>query len=73
MRGFRRLRRRARRFPPQPRLGVREAFFDWLDPELRDPLVAIYTQHFAREPRGQHIGIYERSRTLTLQATSALH
>jgi hypothetical protein len=69
---FRRLQRRARRQPRQSPIGVREAFFDWLDPDLRDRLVAIYTQQFPREPQSEHAAIFERSRTLTLQATSAL-
>jgi hypothetical protein len=38
-------------------------------PELRDSLIRIYTRHFAREPRRQHFGEYERSRALTLRAT----
>jgi hypothetical protein len=72
LRGFRRLRRLARRSPKQPRLGVKEAFFDWLDPQLRDRLIAIYTDHFPREPRRHHFGTYERSRALALRATSSL-
>jgi hypothetical protein len=72
LRDFRRLRLRARRFPRQPRLGVKEAFFDWLDPDLRDPLITIYARHFPREPRRDHFGFYERSRALTLRATSSL-
>jgi hypothetical protein len=72
LRDFHRLRRRARRFPKQPRLGVKEAFFDWLDPDLQDSLIAIYTRHFSREPRRSHFGIFERSRALTLRAASAL-
>jgi hypothetical protein len=62
----------ARQAPRHRRLGVREAFFDWLDPELRDSLVGIYTHHFSREPRTEHLGEYERSRALTLRATSFL-
>jgi hypothetical protein len=72
LRGFRRLRERARMFPRPPRMGVREAFFDWLDPELRDRLVAIYTHHFPREPHNQHLGIHERSRALSFRAVSSL-
>jgi len=62
----------AEQCPRQRRAGVREAFFDWLDPELRDSLVRIYTRHFSREPRRKHFGEYERSRALTLRATSLL-
>jgi hypothetical protein len=66
---FYRLQLLARRAPRYRRPGVREAFFDWLDPELRDSLVRIYTHHFSREPRREHFGEYERSRALTLRAT----
>jgi hypothetical protein len=52
--------------------GAREAFFDWLDPELRDSLIGIYTGYFLREPRREHFGEYERSQALTLRATSFL-
>ena len=70
---FYRLQLLARQAPRHRRAGVREAFFDWLDPELRDALVAIYTHHFPREPRREHFAEYERSRALTLRATSFLH
>lgn len=69
---FRRLRRRARRAPAPPPIGVREAFCDWLDPDLRDRLMAIYRHHFAMEPRRAHLAVFERSRMLTERATSAL-
>jgi hypothetical protein len=69
---FYRLQLLARRAPRHRRAGVREAFFDWLDPELRDSVVGIYTHHFSREPRREHFGEYERSRALTLRATSFL-
>jgi hypothetical protein len=69
---FYRLQLLARRAPRYRRAGVREAFFDWLDPELRDSVVGIYTHHFSREPRREHLGDYERSRALTLRATSFL-
>jgi hypothetical protein len=69
---FRQFQNRARRFPRQPRLGVREAFFEWLDPELRDALTSIYTRYFPVEPRREHFGIFERSRTLTQRAASLL-
>jgi hypothetical protein len=69
---FYRLQLLARQAPRHRRAGVREAFFDWLDPQLRDSLVGIYTHHFAREPRREHVGEYERSRALTLRATSFL-
>src|SRR5678816_80962 len=48
---FRRLKRRVRDVPPPPRIGVREGFCDWLDPELRERLVAIFRQHLPLEPR----------------------
>ena len=57
---------------PRKRPALREAFFDWLDSELRESLVRIYTHHFPREPRREHLGEYERSRALTLRATSFL-
>lgn len=72
LRDFEHLRRRARQMPKPPPMGVREAFFDWLDAELRDRLIAIYTSYFPLEPRRMHIGFYERSRALTLRATSSL-
>jgi hypothetical protein len=72
LRRFRRLRNRARRAPQQSTQGVREAFFDWLDPELRSSLVAIYTRHFPCEPRSRHLEMFERSSTLTLRAASSL-
>jgi hypothetical protein len=72
LRNFYRLQLLARQAPRYRHPGVREAFFDWLDPELRDSLVGIYTRHFSREPRREHIGEYERSRALTLRATSFL-
>jgi hypothetical protein len=72
LRQFRGLQRRTRRLPTPPPTGVREGFFDWLDPDLRDRLVAIYTQHFPREPRQEHAVIWERSRALTQHATAAL-
>ena len=69
---FYRLQLLARQAARHGRSGVREAFFDWLDPELRDSVVGIYTHHFSREPRREHLGEYERSRALTLRATSFL-
>jgi hypothetical protein len=69
---FYRLQLLARQAPRYRRPGAREAFFDWLDPELRDSVVGIYTRHFSREPRREHFGEYERSRALTLRATSFL-
>jgi hypothetical protein len=72
LRAFRRVQKRALESLEQPPLGVKEAFFDWLDPELRAPLIAIYTHHFPREPRERHLGYYERSETLTRRATSVL-
>jgi hypothetical protein len=69
---FRRLQQRVEPWPrPQP-IGVREAFFDWLDADLRDALFGIYTSYFPLEPRHRHLEIYERSRTLTSRATSSL-
>jgi hypothetical protein len=69
---FYRLQLLARKAPRYRRAGVRQAFFDWLDPELRDSVVGIYTRHFSCEPRGEHFGEYERSRALTLRAISFL-
>jgi hypothetical protein len=69
---FYRIQLLARQAPRYQRPGAREAFFDWLDPELRDAVVGIYTRHFSREPRREHFGEYERSRALTLRATSFL-
>jgi hypothetical protein len=69
---FYRLQSLARRAPRHRRPGVREAFFDFLEPELRESLIGIYTRHFPREPRREHFADYERSRELTLRATSFL-
>ena len=69
---FYRLQLLARRAPRHRRPGVQEAFFDWLDPELRESLIHIYTRHFSRELRREHFREYERSRALTLRATSFL-
>ena len=72
MRNFRRVRDRVCQLPEPPHMGVREAFFDWLDADLRDALVSIYTEHFPLEPRDQHIGSYERSQALTARATASM-
>jgi len=59
----------ARQAPRHRHPEVREAFFDILDPELRDSVVGIYTRHFSGR-RG--LAEYECSRALTLRATSFL-
>lgn len=69
---FRRLQRRARAVPPPPRIGVREGFCDWLDPELRERLIAIFRRHLPVEPRADHVAIQERSAALTARAAAAL-
>src|SRR5262249_50791517 len=69
---FRQLRRRARRAPAPAPFRMREAYCDWLDPDLRDRLTAIYRQHFEVEPRRDHLPSFERSRMLTDRATSWL-
>lgn len=69
---FRDLRRRARGYPPPPRIGYREGFCDWLDPELRDRVVAIFRTHLPREPRAAHADTLERSAALTRRAAAAL-
>jgi hypothetical protein len=69
---FRNLQRRFHHFPEPRRMGVREAFFDWLDDDLRSSLVTIYRSHFPVEPRHEHQLIFERSRTLTARALSPL-
>ena len=69
---FRRLRKQARQWPKPPPLGVREAFFDWLDPDLRPSLIAIYTHHFRCEPRSRHLETFERSLALATRAASSL-
>ena len=66
------LRRRVRAIPPPPKIGVREAFCDWLDPDLRDRLVAIFRQHLPTEPRREHSAALERSDALTRRAAAAL-
>jgi hypothetical protein len=69
---YQRLRRDFTALPDVPELGVREAFFDWLDPDLRDRLTAIYLSHFPCEPRSEHLGVFERSRILAERAQSKL-
>jgi hypothetical protein len=69
---FRRLRRRIRRWPEPPSMGVREAFFDWLDGDLREDLIAIYTRDFPLEPRHHHLALFERSHALTSRAIASL-
>jgi hypothetical protein len=69
---FRDLRRRVGGIPPPPPIGVREAFCDWLDPDLRDRLVAIFRRHLPAEPRSAHAGVHERSAALTERAVAAL-
>ncbi len=62
----------ARLASPPPELGVREAFCDWLDPDLRPRLIAIYYHHFPREPRDRHFAVHERSNALTARACAFL-
>jgi hypothetical protein len=69
---YQRLRKNFTALPDAPELGVREAFLDWLDPDLRDQLTAIYTSYFPREPRAEHSGVFERSGILTERARSKL-
>jgi hypothetical protein len=69
---YQRLRRDFTALPDIPEQGVREAFFDWLDPDLRDRLTAIYLAHFPCEPRAEHLGVFERSRILAERARSKL-
>jgi hypothetical protein len=69
---YQRLRSNFSALPDAPDLGVREAFFDWLDPDLRDRLTAIYMSHFPSEPRSEHLGVFERSRILAERAMSKL-
>ena len=69
---YQRLRRDFTALPDVPELGVREAFFDWLDPDLGDRLTAIYLSHFPCEPRSEHLGVFERSRILAERAMSKL-
>jgi hypothetical protein len=70
---YRRLRKRVRWLPEAPDLGVREAFLDWLDPDLRDRLISIYARYFPFEQKHRHSKVFERSRILTECATSTLN
>jgi hypothetical protein len=72
LRQFRTARRRARKAEPAPPLRVREAFCDWLEPELRDRLTAIYYQYFVREPRSLHLAMHRRSDMLAARAAAFL-
>jgi hypothetical protein len=69
---YRRLRKRVQGLPDPPKLGVREAFLEWLDPDLRERLIAIYRAHLPLEPKSQHSGVFERSRVLAERATVLL-
>ncbi len=69
---FRDMRRRARDYPPPPRIGYREGFCDWLDPDLRDRLVAIFRRHLPAEPRAAHEAVLQRSAAMTARAAGAL-
>ena len=69
---FRDLRRRVRDTAPETPIGVREAFCDWLDPDLRERLVAIFRTHLPLEPRAAHAGVLDRSAALTRRAAAAL-
>jgi hypothetical protein len=53
-------------------VGTQQAFFEWLDPSLRDRLVAIYMSHFPGEPRETHAGAFLRSRVVADRMISAL-
>ena len=68
-----RLRNRVHELPGTPDPGIREAFLEWLDPDLRDRLISIYTTYFPLERKSQHSEIFERSRTLAERATSMLN
>jgi hypothetical protein len=72
VRRFKALRERVSDLPGTPRMGVREAFFDWLDPALREGLIEIFTSHFPREPKAEHVGVFERSNRLVDLATANL-
>ncbi len=72
VRRFKALRERVADLPGAPRMGVREAFFDLLDPALRAGLVDIFTSHFPREARAEHAGVFERSNRLVDLATDSL-
>jgi hypothetical protein len=69
---YSRLRKRACRYRNAPEIGVREAFLEWLDPDLRERLIAIYVEHFALEPRFHHAEVFDRSRILAERAAAAL-
>jgi hypothetical protein len=69
---FRDLRRRVRDIPPETPIGVREAFCDWLDPDLRDRLIAIFRRHLPIEARAAHQDVLERSAAMTARAAAAL-
>ncbi len=69
---YRRLRKRVQHAPGPPKLGAREAFLEWLDPDLRERLIAIYTAHLPLEPKSRHLDVFERSRELTERAISVL-
>lgn len=69
---FKRLQKRVANLPVPPPMGVRQGFFEWIDPDLRTKLISIYSHHFALESVDKHHGYLERSRTLTGRVTSCL-
>jgi len=71
---FRRLKKQVKRFSAEvaPPMGVREAFFAWLDPELRDKLIELFANYYPREPANVHADVFLRSQTLTERASTAL-
>jgi hypothetical protein len=69
---YRRLRKLAAGRPRPPKVAVREAFLDWIDPDLRPRVEAIYRQHLDFEERSEHLAIFQRSEELARRAISAL-
>jgi hypothetical protein len=71
---FRRLQEQVKRLPARVAspMGVREAFLDWLDPELQDKLIELFSNYYPREPADVHADVFLRSQTLTERALAAL-
>jgi hypothetical protein len=69
---YSRLRQRVAALPFPAETGVREAYFAWLDPDMRDRLVRIFSEHFPTEPAERHRDNFERSNILVERAVSRL-
>lgn len=66
------LRLRTLGIPKPPPMGIREAYAEWMDLDLREPLLAIYKSQFSSESLNDYLGHFDRSRALTQRVASCL-